>query len=117
MSILDPDGDIVRRLKKSGQAKRFSAWPCYHTHLYTFPLGEQTIGIIGCVVGVPFAVLVAAELLACGCRILISLASAGQMGLAERDFEKGEADGTADALRMLETVATALRSRYAVVQI
>ena len=39
------------------------------------------------------------------------------MGLAERDFEKGEADGTADALRMLETVATALHSRYSAVQI
>ncbi len=226
--ILDPDGDIVRCLKKSGQAKRFEAWPCYHTHLYTFPLGEEIIGIIGCVVGAPFAVLVAEELLACGCRILISLASAGQivpvdsppyfvvidralrdegtsyhysapdvfaeadpdvvasamralkeaglrafvgpswttdapfretaraveaarakgvlavemeaaalytfarkrnmtvlclahvtntMGLAERDFEKGEADGTADALRVLETVATALRSRHAAVQI
>src|ERR1700692_1636068 len=42
---LDPDGDIVRRLKKSTQAKRFEAWPCYPTDLYTFPLGEQTIGI------------------------------------------------------------------------
>ena len=80
--ILDPDGDIVRRLKKSGEAKRFDAWPCYHTDLYAFPLAGQIAGIIGCVVGAPFAVLVAEELFACGCRILISVTSAGQISPA-----------------------------------
>lgn len=30
------------------------------------------------------------------------------MGLADRDFEKGEADGTADALLILETLARVL---------
>jgi uridine phosphorylase len=221
--ILDPDGDIVRRLKNSGRAKRFDAWPCYHTVLYTFSLGGETVGILGCVVGAPFAVLVAEELFACGCRVLISLTSAGQivpaggnppyfvvidravrdegtsyhyaapeifaeadlqlvalatdalkkaglrafvgpswttdapfretaeaveaarakgvlavemeaaalytfarrhsvaviclahvtntMGLTDLDFEKGEADGTADALMILETIAKAMRSR------
>lgn len=79
LCILDPDGDIVRRLKASGQAQRFETWPCYHSDLYTFDLAEQTIGIIGCVVGAPFAVLVAEELFACGCRGLISLTSAGQI--------------------------------------
>ena len=77
--ILDPDGDIVRHLKSSGQAKRFDAWPCYHTDLYSFPLAGQTSGIIACAVGAPFAVLVAEELFACGCRLLISLTSAGQI--------------------------------------
>jgi uridine phosphorylase len=77
--VLDPDGDIVRHLKSSGKAKRFDAWPCYHTDLYTFELAGQTIGIVGCVVGAPFAVLVAEELFACGCRGLISLTSAGQI--------------------------------------
>jgi hypothetical protein len=33
------------------------------------------------------------------------------MGLADGDFEKGEADGTADALIILETVARAMRSK------
>lgn len=222
--ILDPDGDIVRRLKNSGQAKRFDAWPCYHTDLYTFQLAGERTGIIGTVVGAPFAVLVAEELFACGCRLIISLTSAGQivrlasppyfvvidralrdegtsyhyaaaqefseaeprlvaaaeqavtarglrvfvgpswttdapfretaaalaaarakgvlavemeaaalytfarrknaavlclahvtntMGLAAQDFEKGEADGTADALSLLVIVATALRPRQA----
>ena len=77
--ILDPDGDIVRRLKAEDRAKRFDAWPCYHTDLYTFSLGGETVGILGCVVGAPFAVLIAEELFACGCRILISLTSAGQI--------------------------------------
>lgn len=77
--ILDPDGDIVRRLTANGEAKRFDAWPCYHTNLYTFALAGQTVGIIGCVVGAPFAVLVAEELFACGCRAVISLTSAGQI--------------------------------------
>jgi len=77
--ILDPDGDIVRHLKDSGKAKRSDIWPCYHTELYDFTLAGQTIGIIGCAVGAPFAVLVAEELFACGCQVLISLTSAGQI--------------------------------------
>jgi len=77
--ILDPDGDILRRLKASGQAQRFDAWPCYHTELNSFGLAGQTVGIIGCVVGAPFAVLVAEELFASGCRFLLSLTSAGQI--------------------------------------
>lgn len=80
--ILDPDGDILRQLRNSGQATRFDAWPCYHTDLYTFRLGEETVGIIGCVVGAPFAVLIAEELFACGCRFLLSLTSAGQINAA-----------------------------------
>ena len=77
--ILDPDGDIVRSLKRSRLAKRVEHWPCYHTDLYSFPLAGEPTGIIGCAVGAPFAVLVAEELFACGCRILISVTSAGQI--------------------------------------
>ena len=77
--ILDPDGDILRRLKETGQASRFDAWPCYHTELHTFPLAGETVGIVGCVVGAPFAVLIAEELFACGCRLVVSLTSAGQI--------------------------------------
>ena len=220
LCILDPDGDIVRHLRARGLASASAAWPCYHTELYEFALAGKPAGIVGCAVGAPFAVLVAEELFACGCGILISLTSAGQivpagkppyfvvidralrdegtshhyappaayaaadpalvgaaeralsdsglktyigaswttdapfretsaaieaarekgvlavemeaaalytfaavrqqpvlclahvtntMGLAEQDFEKGEADGTTDALRVLETLAAALR--------
>jgi hypothetical protein len=34
------------------------------------------------------------------------------MGLADQDFEKGEADGTADALTILEALATAFKPDY-----
>lgn len=77
--ILDPDGDMVRSLKANGQARLSDDWPCYHTELYTFAFGERAVGIIGCAVGAPFAVLVAEELFASGCELLISLTSAGQI--------------------------------------
>jgi uridine phosphorylase len=77
--ILDPDGDLVRRLRSAGSATRFEAWACYHTELYGFELDGRTVGIIGCVVGAPFAVLVAEELFASGCRLVVSLTSAGQV--------------------------------------
>jgi uridine phosphorylase len=77
--VLDPDGDIVRRLKATGQAHLATEWPCYHTDLHTLSLGARQIGIVGCAVGAPFAVLVAEELFASGCTLLISLTSAGQI--------------------------------------
>jgi len=77
--VLDPDGDIVRRLRSTGLAKHFEGWPCYHTTLDIFTLAGQTLGIVGCAVGAPFAVLVAEELFASGCRLLVSLTSAGQI--------------------------------------
>ena len=77
--ILDPDGDIVRRLRRNGQVRPWDGWPCYHTTLDAFGLDGHAIGIIGCAVGAPFAVLVAEELFAAGCRLLISLTSAGQI--------------------------------------
>ena len=79
LCILDPDGDIVRRLRGDGRARPFDGWPCYHTGLDTFALGGRTAGIVGCAVGAPFAVLVAEELFASGCRLLLSLTSAGQI--------------------------------------
>lgn len=77
--ILDPDGDIVRRLRSTGQARRFDGWPCYHTQLDTFDCAGRHVGIVGCAVGAPFAVLIAEELFASGCRFLISITSAGQI--------------------------------------
>jgi hypothetical protein len=77
--ILDPDGDMVRRMRESGQAEAFTPWACYHTRLDTFALAGQTVGIVGCAVGAPFAVLVAEELFASGCRLLLSVTSAGQI--------------------------------------
>ena len=77
--ILDPDGDIVRCLREGGEAQPFEGWPCYHTRLDTFVLAGETVGIVGCAVGAPFAVLIAEQLFASGCRLLLSLTSAGQI--------------------------------------
>src|SRR5204863_1410915 len=77
--ILDPDGDIVRRLRQAGEARPFEGWPCYHTQLDAFTLAGRTVGIIGCAVGAPFAVLIAEQLFASGCSLLLSLTSAGQI--------------------------------------
>ena len=82
--ILDPDGDVVRRLRSTGQSRPFAGWPCYHTELDAFTLAGQTVGIVGCAVGAPFAVLIAEELFASGCRLLLSLTSAGQIAPAGR---------------------------------
>jgi uridine phosphorylase len=77
--VLDPDGDIVRHLKGSGAAQTVETWPCYHTALYSFALAGRGAGIVGNAVGAPFAVLIAEELFACGCQLLISVTSAGQI--------------------------------------
>jgi uridine phosphorylase len=77
--VLDPDGDIVRYLTGCGKARPVETWPCYHTALYEFALASRDVGIVGCAVGAPFAVLVAEELFACGCELLISVTSAGQI--------------------------------------
>jgi len=80
--LLDPDGDIVRQLRQAGRANAFAPWACYHTELDTFTLAGQEVGIVGRAVGAPFAVLVAEELFASGCRLLVSLTSAGQVAPA-----------------------------------
>jgi uridine phosphorylase len=79
MCILDPDGDIVRHLRRSGEARSHSGWACYHTDLYVFRREGRECGIVGCAVGGAFAVLIAEELFASGCRLLVSVTSAGQI--------------------------------------
>ena len=77
--ILDPDGDLVDYLSTTKQAQVDASWACYHTKLHTFKHNEIEFGIIGRVVGASFAVLVAEELSTCGCELLISITSAGQI--------------------------------------
>ena len=77
--VLDPDGDIVRHLVRKGEATRDPSWACYHTSLYRFSLDDKTLGIIGCAVGGPFAVLLAEQLFVSGCELLLSVTSAGQI--------------------------------------
>jgi uridine phosphorylase len=77
--ILDPDGDIVRWLVRAQGIVCDPDWACYHTDLYTFSYEDTHFGVIGSAVGAAFAVLVAEELFAYGCELLISVTSAGQI--------------------------------------
>ncbi len=77
--VLDPDGDIVRFLCRTGSAKRSSIWACYHTELWEADIDDVRIGVVGCAVGASFAVLVAEQVFASGGEFLISITSAGQI--------------------------------------
>jgi uridine phosphorylase len=77
--LLDPDGDIVRQLRAEDRARRHEGWVCYHTDMWVFDLNGQEIGVVGCAVGASFAVLVAEEIFASGCELLISVTSSGQI--------------------------------------
>jgi uridine phosphorylase len=81
--LLDPDGDIVRELQASGRARRYDGWACYHTDLFVADNAGLEMGVVGCAVGSSFAVLVAEELFASGCELLISVTSAGQIAEAQ----------------------------------
>jgi len=77
--ILDPDGDMVRHLLARAEARLEPAWACYHTQLFSFSRGGIDFGIVGCAVGASFAVLIAEEMFASGCKLLISVTSSGQI--------------------------------------
>lgn len=77
--LLDPDGDIVRQLRAEGRARPHEGWVCYHTEMWLFDLGALEIGVVGCAVGASYAVLVAEEMFASGCELLISVTSSGQI--------------------------------------
>lgn len=77
--ILDPDGDIVRYLRASGRARPVEGWACYHSAMDRFEQGGRDYGILGCAVGGSYAVLVAEQMFASGCRLLLSITSSGQI--------------------------------------
>lgn len=75
--ILDPDGDLADYLLKKGEATISKCWACYHSNLYSFQVDGIPVGIIPCIVGASYAVLVAEQLFVSGCEYLISVTSAG----------------------------------------
>ena len=78
--VLDPDGDIVRHAKRRGAECLHPGLACYHTELVRLDLDDvREIGVVGCAVGASFAVLVAEQIFASGCKLLISITSAGQI--------------------------------------
>ena len=63
----------MRHLRATERANQHEGWACYHTELYAFRNDGHDYGIVGCAVGAAFAVLIAEELFASGCRLLISI--------------------------------------------
>ena len=74
--VLDPDGDIVRHLVHEGRARPEPGGSCYHTELHVFDRGDDERRHRGLRGRRAFAVLVAEELFASGCELLISITSA-----------------------------------------
>lgn len=77
--ILDPDGDIEEYVIPKYNAQLNKAWACYHTKLFEFTHDDIKVGIIGRAVGASFAVLLAEQLFASGCKLLLSMTSSGQL--------------------------------------
>jgi uridine phosphorylase len=77
--LLDPDGDILVQLQSEEAASKDTNWACYHTNLFKVTHGSFDFGVIAGVVGASFSVLVAEELFASGCQLLISISSAGRI--------------------------------------
>ena len=77
--VLDPDGDIVRHLSSAGRTRPVPQWPCYHSRMIEADLDSRSVGIVDCAVGAPYAVLVAEQMFALGCELLLSITSSGQV--------------------------------------
>lgn len=77
--VLDPDGDIARYLRVTGASTPDDTWACYHTTLARFDVGGHDAGVVPYAVGSSFAVLVAEQLFASGCHLLISVTSSGRI--------------------------------------
>jgi len=77
--ILDPDGDIEEYVINKFNAAPSKSWACYHTKLFEFKYRDISVGIIGRAVGASFAVLLAEQLFASGCQLLLSMTSSGQL--------------------------------------
>jgi uridine phosphorylase len=77
--VIDPDGDIVDHVRRHHGARPGAQWACYHTRMWEWTDGGIQYGIVGRAVGGSFSVLVAEQLFASGCKLLLSVASAGQI--------------------------------------
>ncbi|MBX9639258.1 MAG: hypothetical protein K2X97_05895 [Mycobacteriaceae bacterium] len=77
--VLDPDGDIVRHLARTGTGYRHVGWACYHTDMWVAQINGVELGVVGMAVGAPFAVLVAEQLAASNAALVVSITSAGRI--------------------------------------
>jgi uridine phosphorylase len=78
--VLDFDGDLTDALVSAREVQACESWPCFHTSMWSLPLGGERYGIIARTIGGPYAVLVAEQLAVCGVRMIVGLTSAGRIG-------------------------------------
>ena len=79
--VLDFDGDLTDALISAHEVLACSAWPCFHTTMWSLTTDDQRYGLIARTIGGPYAVLVAEQLAVCGVRIIVGLTSAGRIGV------------------------------------
>ena len=75
--VLDFDGELVPVAREKLGARPSPAWSCFHTTLHVIERDGLELGLIGGTVGAPYAVLVAEQLIASGCRHIVGYSSAG----------------------------------------
>ena len=75
--VLDCDAELVPVAVERFRAQPWAAWTCFHTTLFCIEGEGFAMGLIAGTVGAPYAVLVAEQLIAAGCRYVIGYASAG----------------------------------------
>lgn len=79
LCLLDFDGDLTDWLVQEGVAKRFSAWPCFHTTMFTMELEGLVCGLIPRTIGGPYTVLIAEQLAVAGAKLIVGLTSGGRV--------------------------------------
>jgi uridine phosphorylase len=75
--LLDFDGELVPVARERFGATPCPVWSCFHTVLFRAERDGMEMGLIGGTVGAPFAVLVAEQLIASGCRHIVGYSSSG----------------------------------------
>lgn len=75
--ILDFDGELAAVALEHFRATPSATWACFHTTLLCLNRNGFSMGLIAGTVGAPFAVLVAEQLIASGCRHIIGYSSSG----------------------------------------
>lgn len=80
--VLEFDGDLTDELIRRGEVERCAAWPCFHTEMWIWRGGDLSCGIVSRTIGGPYAVLVAEQMVVCGAKVIVGLASAGRVSPA-----------------------------------
>ena len=75
--VLDFDAELVPIASEHFGAALCNTWACFHTTLLRLECVGLEMGLVAGTVGAPFAVLVAEQLIASGCRHVVGYSSAG----------------------------------------